>query len=217
MQDEDSRQFSEELPWPQKGDQLFIVGDDWWHNACLNFMSDKWELYVIGYRTAADILVDYVKQTHGDQDFLVFPIVFLYRQYLELRLKDLIRTGNPLLDEPPDFPKKHELNKLWEICRPILEKLEPQVPSQDLEAIKEAIAKFCTIDPSSESFRYPFRRKGGHSLPPDLRYINLRNLAEIMEKIANFLDGAATMIAEYLNDKRDMERYFQDLHGWYDE
>lgn len=28
----------QEYPWPEKGDQLFTSGQDWWHNACLNYL-----------------------------------------------------------------------------------------------------------------------------------------------------------------------------------
>ena len=42
-----------ELPWPQKGDELFAPGEDWWHNACLNYMPGNWELYTMGYKQAA--------------------------------------------------------------------------------------------------------------------------------------------------------------------
>jgi hypothetical protein len=32
-----------ERPWPITGDKLFATdSDDWWHNACLGFASDKW-------------------------------------------------------------------------------------------------------------------------------------------------------------------------------
>lgn len=210
MTDETPNFADENFAWPEKGDLLFTSGDDWRYNACLNYMPDDWELYVIGYKRAADALVEQIKETHRDQDVLVFPIVFLYRQYLELRLKRLIRLGNELLDENPDFPKKHELDKLWNVCRPILAKLEPRVPQQDLEAIDEAITQFCAIDPTSEAFRYPITRKGDKAIPSDVRCINLRQLSEVMEKVANFFDSAATMISVYLDYKHDMEREFRD-------
>lgn len=29
------------VPWLQEGDQLFIEGDDWYHNALLHFLADN--------------------------------------------------------------------------------------------------------------------------------------------------------------------------------
>jgi hypothetical protein len=203
-----------DLPWPQEGDELFLAGQDWWHNACLNYLSDDWELYVNGYKQAADALVEHVKQTRGDQDTLVFPIVFLYRQYLELRLKQLIRDGCQLFDQSASFPKKHELDRLWAECRPILSKLESPVPTSDLEAVDEAIAQFCAVDPTSQAFRYPTDKEENPSLPADLRYINLRNLAEVMERIGSFFDAAAMVISVYLEQKREIEREYRDAFGF---
>ncbi len=203
-----------DLPWPQKGDKLFAAGQDWWHNACLNYLGDDWELYVNGYKQAADVLVEHVIQIRSDQDTLVFPIVFLYRQYLELRLKQLIRDGCQLFDQPASFPKRHELGRLWAECRPILSKLESPVPASDLEAVDEAIAQFCAVDPISQAFRYPTDKEGQPSLPANLRYINLRNLAEVMEKISSFFDAAAMMISVYLEQKREIEREYLDIFGF---
>jgi hypothetical protein len=67
------------LDYPKKGEQLFkeIVGD--WHNACLYPLKyDMWVNYIIGYKDAADILVEHVKKTGNslDRDLLAFPIVF---------------------------------------------------------------------------------------------------------------------------------------------
>ena len=202
------------LSWPQEEDKLFVAGEDWWHNACLNYLGDDWELYVNGYKQAADALVEHVKQIHGNQDTLVFPIVFLYRQYLELRLKQLIRDGCQLFDQSASFPKKHELDRLLAECRPILSKLEPPVPASDLEAVDEAIAQFCAVDPTSQAFRYPTDKEGKPSLPADLRYINLRNLAEVMERIGGFFDATAMMISVYLEQKREIECEYRDVFGF---
>ncbi|HMK50182.1 MAG TPA: hypothetical protein VK435_09020, partial [Thermodesulfovibrionales bacterium] len=77
-------------PPPSADDKLFQSADDWWHNACLNYMHDSWPAYIIGYKKAADILVRHIKQKRRSQDTLVYPIIFLYRQYLELAIKNLI-------------------------------------------------------------------------------------------------------------------------------
>ncbi len=195
-------------PWPQKGDQLFTSGDDWWHNACLNYGSDDWELYIVGYKKAGDALVEHVGEVRHGQDYFVFPIIFVYRQYLELRIKKLIRDSKNLLAEPPQFAKTHDLSALWIECRPLLEKLEPKAETDDLDAVGEAIQQFCELDPSSEAFRYPVTRKDTPSLPSDLRYINLRILSEVMDKMSSFLEAAEMMVLVYLDHKHDMESDF---------
>ena len=95
--------FDEDFPWPRRGDKLFTSeGSDWWNKACLTHFSDGWWIYATGYKLGADLLVQYVTETHKNQDRLIYPIVFLYRQYLELRLKELIKNGSTIIEESSD-------------------------------------------------------------------------------------------------------------------
>jgi hypothetical protein len=193
------------IPWPRKGDHLFKGDDDWWHNACLNFLPDQWGIYADGYKLAGDILVEHVKNARRNQDILVFPIVFLYRQYIELRVKEIIRDGNQLLRIPESFPKHHKINELWRECRRILESFWPKGPTDDLDAVEECIQQFSQKDPSSMAFRYPTDKQGNRSLP-DLRHINLRNLSDVIDRIASLLDGASMGLSYYLEQKQEMEQ-----------
>lgn len=45
-----------------------------------------------GYKMAADLMVAHVARSRHDGDALIFPIVFNYRQFVELLLKYLIAT-----------------------------------------------------------------------------------------------------------------------------
>jgi hypothetical protein len=190
-----------------------MAGDDWWHNACLNYLSGEWHAYAEGYKEAADALAEHVKENRGLLDLLILPIVFLYRQYLEIRLKQLIKDGRVLLDDVPDFPKTHRLDILWDQCRSVLSRVET-IPTQDLTAISEAIGQFCEVDPTSQAFRYPTTRDGQQSLPTGLHYINLRNLADVMQRIGGFFEGAAMMVSVYLDYKREMDWEHRDDFSW---
>ena len=193
-------------PWPRKGDTFFESADDWYHNACVNWSSDSWDLYAVGYKRAGDILVDHITDTQLEQDFLVFPIVFNYRQYIELQSKQLIRVGHRLLDKHEPFPRTHNLQALWSICRALISGVEPNGSKADLEAVDDAIAQFCSVDLTSEGFRYPVNRDGDPSLPEALRIINLRQLRDAMNRLAAFFDAVSTMFSVYLDYKYEMER-----------
>jgi hypothetical protein len=78
---------------PSLDDKLFVEAEDGWMNACLNWYHDPTELYIVGYKEAADSLVDSIANRKGSADSLIFPIVFLYRHYVEIRLKSLIHDG----------------------------------------------------------------------------------------------------------------------------
>ena len=88
---------------------LFSGDQDWKANACLNWSLDSMGLYIEGYREAADKLVHAVVETGTNQDTLVFPISFLYRQYIELQLKHIIRESRIFLGEGASFPEHHRI------------------------------------------------------------------------------------------------------------
>ncbi len=71
----------EDFPWPQKGDHLFVE-EDWYYNAVLNGQRDNLSLYAVGYKRAGEMLVEAVVKNRKDYDSQVFPIAFVYRQYL---------------------------------------------------------------------------------------------------------------------------------------
>jgi hypothetical protein len=73
------------LPPPRKSDVLFGSGTDWQTNACVNGIGDS-VAYQDGYRRAALQLAEYVCDAGRGQDFLVYPIVYLYRHHIELAL-----------------------------------------------------------------------------------------------------------------------------------
>ncbi len=198
-----------ELPWPKKGDQLFATDSDWWHNACLNY-DCSWGIYARGYKTGADVLVQHVLDTHSGQDYLIYPIVFLYQQFIELRLKELIRNGSQLIDNPRDIPMHHSILNLWADCRKILEEIWPDGDKADLNAVEDCIKEFSNIDPRSMSFRYPVDKDGNPSLPQELTHINIRHLGEVMQGIASLLDGCDAGIDAMLDYKAEMNSYRYD-------
>ena len=191
-----------DFPWPQKGDHLFVGREDWYYNAVLNGQRDNLSLYAVGYKRAGKMLVEAVVKSRGDHDSLVFPIAFVYRQYLELRLKQLIRDSKRLLDDTSSFPATHKIAELWKMCRPLLNQVGLNVGEQVLDAIEELIAEFAEIDEDSYAFRYPTDKKNSPSLP-DLSCVNLPNLAEVIKKIANFLEAVSWQISVTLEQKEE--------------
>jgi hypothetical protein len=81
------------LRWPKAGDQLFKPSGEWDGNAHIaNHPTTRLVLMLGGYKRAADLLVQHATADRADRDTLVFPIIFNYRQFLELSLKYLIAT-----------------------------------------------------------------------------------------------------------------------------
>jgi hypothetical protein len=181
------------FPWPRAGDELFMSADDPWTNASIGPRGNT--SYIIGYKEAADVLVGRVEERWIDADSLVFPIVFCYRQYLELLLKDLLSDARDYygLDEP--IPRVHSLLTIWRPLRRLLARRWPDDPT-DLEAVESGLRQFDAIDQGSFAFRYATTPTGERSLPVELQKFNLRNHAEVVERIGVFLESCGTALME---------------------
>ena len=174
---------------------LFSGGKDWKANACINWSLDSLGLYIEGYRKAADKLVQDVVKTGSNQDILVFPISFLYRQYIELQLKHIIRESRIFLGEGTSFPKHHKINDLWSTADVLMAKIikdhdqtiKDYITKEDVRNVKTIITGFVKVDPDSFSFRYPKDKKGNRNLE-GLEYINLRQLHDQMALLKEKLD-----------------------------
>lgn len=174
---------------------LFSGDNDWKANACLNWSPDSLGLYIEGYREAADKLVHDVVESGTNQDILVFPISFLYRQYIELQLKHIIRESRILLEECKSFPEHHKINHLWNTANSLMtriikdhdQSIKVYITKADILAIETIIEEFVEVDPESFAFRYPLDKKGNKSLE-GIEYINLRKLHDQMEILKEKLD-----------------------------
>lgn len=216
---------SNNLP-PRKGEKLFR-GDlrDWIHNACLR-EADEYA-YREGYLRGAQVLVRKVAEERFDQDFLVYPIVFLYRHYLELVLKDIIKRAPYLIERElttaeKEHLGKHRLDLLWNDFKPMASTImevagwEALAP-EDIEGIDDYIRQISEVDPSSYSLRYARSKKGDPSLPETLTHINLRHFGELMDRLAHYfwgLDAGIDALEDMKHDyESEMASYADDYYA----
>lgn len=187
--------------------ELFTAGNDGQSRACLNFLDDQWDLYALGFKTAADMLVERLQENNSHIDAIVYPICFLYRQYLELRLKEIIKSGYDLLDEPQKFQPTHNLVRLWEDAREPIGRIFQEEDQSSLTAIDSVVEQFSKIDAHSFSFRYPVDKKDSPSLP-GVKYINVVDLKNEIDKAELILEGISIGVSVYIDHKDDMKREF---------
>lgn len=202
---------------PQRGDRLFH-GDlrDWTNNACLNVMGNgDAYAYKAGYRRGAEVLIDYVCQNGRDQDFLVYPIIFLYRHHVELMLKRIIKSVPYLIDtrlndEQKQHLKKHRLDLLWGDLKAMLPAVckaagWEEIDDAHIEGLDDYIRQLSQMDADSFSFRYSHSKKGKQALPRNLKNINLRHFGELMGRLANYLYGIDEAVSWLFETKAEME------------
>jgi len=172
----------------------------------VNYSNTPMRLYILGYKKAADLLAQQVFETTNDQDTLVYPIAFLYRQYIELQLKDFIREGRILLSEGHTFPEHHKIKALWELASQLMKKtiatIDPSageyITQTDFAFIETVVSNFVEVDPESMAFRYPNKKSGDSSLG-NMRLINIRNLAEQVNELSERLEKF-DLVVGYLRD-----------------
>jgi len=182
--------------FPDKDDTLFSSEGEWWANVSLTYFHDGWMTYADGYKNAADTIVASINESKRVYDPLVFPVVFLYRHYLELILKGLIIKACKLFGEKIDFKENHRIDDLWDSCCALIKRVSPGDSEEELRNIGNLINEFVKVDPFATAFRYPTDKKGNLSLP-DMTHINILNISNVVNRIASLLDAAWTMIEEY--------------------
>lgn len=198
--------YDDEGPDPsplQRGDQLFIndeaqlqldVSENYAYHG---YKKGGFTSYSLAYLEAADRLVETLCG-HFFDNALTLPIVFLYRHYLELTLKELVIMGNerynssstPYLEK---ILKGHRIDFLWQELKPLLQKIYlPPEKREEIDAVGECIEEFSKVDESSMSFRYPVDKKNkqpilqNNTYLQSLEYIDVHHLAEKMASLNAF-------------------------------
>jgi hypothetical protein len=197
---------------PRKGDLLFRAGNE---NpdavAHLRATDNPGFAYSLGYRRAAQAMAQHARdRSSWEAGFLVFPVAFLYRHYIELMLKELIIKGSFLADHELTTVerrhlKKHRLDLLWTILKPIA-KSEGSLPSDDLDGIGHYINELNQVDPESQSFRYALSSKD-ESILEAIPYIDIEVFVGAMERLCDsfeLLDGQLEVSSDH---KQEMLAY----------
>lgn len=208
-------------PPPSAADTLFGgVKEDWSANACISYYHEFGHAYKMGFRIGALRLAEKVCSDYSDQDLLVYPIVYLYRHYLELVLKEIFRSASRLVrheitEEQDQNLGKHGLKPLWGMIEPMLGPVcvqtgHPPIPEADIDGVRNYIEQFHDHDPDGQRFRYatikvkkPNAPKGTkedkRSLKKELSLINIRAFATNIEKLADYLDGLSYWLADMVD------------------
>lgn len=185
--------FDEAGAFPGPGDTFFAGTSPTRTSSPSQSTGQAWWDYTTGYKETADLLVAHVEATGWRADKLRYPIVFLYRQHLELVVKSLIRVCCNALGRGQDFPKHHDLHQLWQICAGLLREMSPGASVDEIQETSRLFQELCVVDPIADAFRFPEDKRGNASLADTLD-IDLSGVRDIVEKISFFLDCIDTSI-----------------------
>lgn len=182
-----------ELKWPKPGDIAFREATPPIRQFRLCVCVTPSEAsYTLGFRSAADAVIENARQQGNHPDLLFIPVAYLYRHFLELMLKDLVRIsmkGNMIV-VPDGRLSQHDIEKLWQSARKAIEVMWPASPPDDLNAVEQVIHQFHQFDPHGQAFRYSHDLKGNANLSTAPTWVDLNNLQATMTAVANFLEAA---------------------------
>jgi hypothetical protein len=160
------------VPKLKSGMKLFVPGTNagkffHFHSAVIS--SPIYPPLPEAFKRAADMILDAHLAAKGSHnDILLFPVLYLYRHCVELKLKDLLllgicsgffnkATADKILDKDKGIIGKHALCALWNKARDLL---AHHYPSElQLKVAESMINDLHQIDPDGQTLRYD-REKG---------------------------------------------------------
>ncbi len=207
MTDSDSYQFTGSGPHrPERGLKLFSPSGSRDRDASIGHHDVNWDVYCAAYRQGADVLVDHFLQRQNnysvEYESQAFAIIFLYRHYLELRLKELFIAYGHLQGESIDIGG-HRLINLWrkvhERASKDSEEDAPEV-EEDMSVLEEIISQFDAIDPVSEVFRYPVLKDCKTVTLPEIQ-VDMERLRDVMQWVSYLMEGWSVGVYDHISMK----------------
>ena len=184
---------------------------DWHLNARVGQQAsyvDEMFIYSEGYHLAAGCLVKDIIADNSvlTVDFLIYPIVFLYRHYLELQLKDILSMAHGLLSHCDDSIEGHNLGTLWKTAQPLIDQCYETAgwgaaDKSQYKIVSSLIQEFSDLDPNGEAARYPRRKDGATLHFEHLPNINIRHFADVAARLGDSLQLYLDAI-KYANELR---------------
>lgn len=161
-----------------------------------------WSAYGDGFFKAAEVLIWWLPRrpdpVHMDE--LLYPVLFLYRHFVELRLKEFLHLAIALDFSPMkkrDLDRTHSLEILWARVNPVLRNRWPTAPRGPLREAARTIMRLHALDPSGQESRYPLTTKGAKSVAKIAEQFDLAILKGKMTALSNLMFG----VISWLNDE----------------
>lgn len=173
-------------------------------------LSPMYPQHAEAFKIAADMILDSheaaVKGPHHDT--LLYPVLYLYRHVLELKLKDVVllgvTVGNFALEDVKEILGGHELCPLWTKVRVFFEKNYPE--DKQYPFIEAVVQEFHQVDRDGQTLRYDrqkdLKKRRYDKLP---QYISVTNLRTTMDAVYNHLDFAYAGVLDWWDAGQDGE------------
>lgn len=194
-------------------DRLFIPesnGTHWLPNGTNGFLNIS-----EGYKKAAIYIYNEIKKDEWiNKPFIACAMVFCFRQFLEVRLKELIYFGKKELAKEPNFKKVHNLETLFEdYVSEVLPLLDRNYDSELINIVRNIMRDFDSKDPHSMSFRYPVDKNLQATLT--IPNFDIDNFKKVMDKLSIFLDEQLKLIKLLKIYNEELEEEYKSYFAEY--
>src|SRR5450432_3790843 len=118
--------MDDENYWPAKDDKAFKPDGNRATDVCIGYLPifGLEDIVAESFKEAADMIVTTIEKD-GPRTFVhayLHPVGYLYRHYIELKLKNVLRGGLRLKQilVPDEVMHGHNLHKLWNFFRELV-------------------------------------------------------------------------------------------------
>lgn len=191
-------------------------GGDYYGQSVIGFGYNKSDMYIYinAYQKSADFLFNESMAVREEMIGNFFPLCYLYKNSLELSLKDII-----LVTYPPQqglekiYKLKHNVLKLWRcIGKDILKHANKSESDPYFIHIKDAIKKIHEFDANADRFRYPIGKKLNYYDVGKKKY-NMESYNNFFNKLIDFLSGMSAQISDHKDREAEQE---MEMRSYYD-
>lgn len=171
--------------------------------------------YAKGFCVAASIIIEKIIQEKDDKflkynlDELIYPIAFTMRHSVELRLKHTasylnelaIKTGREI--ENFNHAQQHDIAIIFDYISKAATRIDERYKTH-IQLIAPFIAEIAEVDPTGQTFRYPYDSAGTNKHLEDVALINIYVLQERFAKLENLLSDLHDLnihLVEEYNEK----------------
>jgi len=167
------------------------------------------------YKDAADKIVNEIAQEKdlGYQDYIFWPLVFLYRHSLELLLKDIVWYGVEVGISNRDSVEKklfdHKLYQLWNLVKHVIlqlrETLPDFMPNELINATESMVHELHNVDRNGECLRYLFNKENQKLNTHFPEIVDMKSLQYSFNGLHDFLSYFLSMVNDIYQSRNTEE------------
>ena len=189
---------------PEKGDILIKKPSDYRNLSIIN-RSTRLSNFMMpeAYYTIAIEALHKMRemQDNSVKDSIIYPILYNFRHYLEIIMKDSIRNfkiaHKEITSQQIGYEGDHSLLKTWNKLKHYISFSENAV-TEDFKSFEKLINEINRIDDQSFSFRYSYKaakkiEKICEPIFKDMIDVDLENLEKVMKKMHRFIEGISDL------------------------